>query len=47
MKDPEALVHAIKHESLWLVLGIAALCVLYFLVLRLTAKKGAGTPAAG
>lgn len=47
MKDPEALVHAIKHESLWLVLGIAALCVLYFLVLRLTAKKGAGTPATG
>ena len=38
-KDPEALVRAVKHESIWLVAGIAVLCVLYFLVLRLTAKK--------
>lgn len=39
MENPEELVHAIKHESLWLVGGIAALCVLYFLMLKLTAPK--------
>lgn len=41
MKDPEQLVHVIKHESLWLVAGIAALCALYFLMLRLTARPKA------
>jgi membrane protein DedA with SNARE-associated domain len=39
MENPEELVHAIKHESLWLVGGIAVLCLLYFLMLRLTAPK--------
>lgn len=39
MENPEELVHAIKHESLWLIGGIAVLCILYFLVLRLTAPK--------
>ena len=39
IKEPEKLVHAIKHESLWLVAGIAVLCVLYFLMMRLTGEK--------
>lgn len=39
MENPEEMIHAIKHESLWLVGGIALLCVLYFLMLKLTAPK--------
>ena len=39
MEDPEQMVHAIKHESIWLVGGIAVICVLYFLMLKLTAPK--------
>jgi membrane protein DedA with SNARE-associated domain len=39
MKDPEAMVHAVKQESIWIVAGIALLGVLYFLMLRMTAKK--------
>jgi membrane protein DedA with SNARE-associated domain len=39
MENPEELIHAVKHESLWIVGGIAAICVLYFLMLRLTAPK--------
>ncbi len=41
MKDPEAMVHAIKHESLWIVGGIAVIGVLYFLMLKMTGKKTA------
>jgi membrane protein DedA with SNARE-associated domain len=39
MSDPEALVKAIKHESLGLIAGIALLCGLYFLMLKLSARK--------
>lgn len=39
MENPEEMIHAIKHESLWLVGGIGLLCVLYFLMLKLTAPK--------
>ncbi|MCE9518364.1 MAG: DedA family protein [Verrucomicrobia bacterium] len=39
MTDPDKLVHTMKHESLWLVGGIAVVGVLYFLMLRLTGKK--------
>lgn len=39
MKDPEALIHAIKGESLWFVGGIGIIGVLYFLMLKLTAPK--------
>lgn len=45
MKDPDELIHAIKHESLWLVAGVGVLCVLYFLMLRLTSKKAAPSAA--
>jgi membrane protein DedA with SNARE-associated domain len=40
MTDPDKLIHTIKHESLWLVGGIAVVGALYFLMLRLTGKKG-------
>lgn len=40
MENPDELVHAIKHESLGLVAGIAVMCVLYFLMLRLTSRSG-------
>jgi len=39
MTDPDKLIHTIKHESLWLIGGIAVVAALYFLMLRLTAKK--------
>jgi membrane protein DedA with SNARE-associated domain len=45
MENPDALTAAIKHESLWLVVGVAVLCVLYFLMLRLTAKRPDATTA--
>ncbi|MFZ4764272.1 MAG: DedA family protein [Roseimicrobium sp.] len=41
MENPEEMVHAIKHESIWIVGGIALICVLYFLMLKLTAPKEA------
>jgi len=37
MKDPEALVLAMKHESLSLVVGVIAIGTLYFVMLKLTA----------
>ncbi len=41
MKDPEAMIHAIKHESLGIIAGIAAICILYFVMLKMTAQKKA------
>lgn len=38
-EDPHALVHSIKHESIYLVGAIAVLAVLYFLMLKLTAPR--------
>jgi len=35
---PSLLKDAIKHKSIWIVIGMAVLCVLYFVVLKLTAK---------
>ncbi|MDA0814775.1 MAG: DedA family protein [Verrucomicrobia bacterium] len=43
MENPEQLVHAIKHESLWLVAAIAVFAFLYFLMMRLTAHKSHGS----
>jgi membrane protein DedA with SNARE-associated domain len=45
MKNPDELIKAMKHESLWLVAGVAVLCVLYFVMLRLTSKKSGESPA--
>ena len=41
LSNPEAMVHLIKAQSLWIVLIVVVLAVLYFLVMRLTgAKRG-------
>jgi membrane protein DedA with SNARE-associated domain len=37
--DADALVAAVKHESLWIVAVIALVCVLYFLAMKLTAER--------
>lgn len=39
--DLMLLVHAVKHESLWIVGAIALVCVLYFVAMRLTDSKKA------
>lgn len=39
MENPDEMVHAVKHEFIWLVAAIALICVLYFVMLRLTAPK--------
>ena len=39
MSDPDAMIAAVKKESVWLIAGIAGLCLLYFLMLRLTRGK--------
>jgi len=41
MNDPEALVAIIKQEGHWIIAAVAVLCVLYFLVIRLTTKPAA------
>jgi membrane protein DedA with SNARE-associated domain len=37
--NPEQLVRAVKHESLWIVGAVAGLAVLYLVMLRLSAKR--------
>ncbi len=39
MSNPEMMIHSIKHESIWIVGGIAIVGVLYFVMLKMTAKK--------
>lgn len=41
IEDPEALVHALKHKSLTVVLAVVALAVLYVVVIRVTRKDPA------
>ncbi len=43
--DPAAMVTAIKHESLPIVVAVLVLGILYFLALRLTAPRAAATTA--
>jgi membrane protein DedA with SNARE-associated domain len=38
MDNPEEMIHFLKSQSLWLIGFVAVLCVLYFIVMRLTAK---------
>ena len=40
--DPEALVAAVKHESLWIVATILVVCVLYFVGMKLSSSKEIG-----
>ena len=44
MNDPEALVKMIKQEGHWIVIAVLGLCVLYFVVMRLTSKKSTPVP---
>jgi len=44
INNPEAMIHFIKSQSVYIVLGVVVLAGLYFLVLKLTAKP-AGRPA--
>ncbi len=37
--DPEALVAAVKHESLWIIGAVLVVCVLYFVGMKLTASR--------
>lgn len=37
--DLMQLIHAVKHESAWIVGAIVAVCVLYFVAMRLTEKS--------
>ena len=46
MQDPEALMRIIQGEGRWIAAGVAVLCVLYFLVLRLTSRNGLAASAA-
>ncbi|MBA2743786.1 MAG: DedA family protein [Chthoniobacterales bacterium] len=39
--NPDAMVHFIKSQSLWIVVVVVVFTALYFLMLRLTARKGA------
>jgi membrane protein DedA with SNARE-associated domain len=39
VSNPTALVHAIKHESIWIIGFIVVFCALYFLAMKLTAPK--------
>jgi membrane protein DedA with SNARE-associated domain len=45
MKDPEALMRMVKDEGHWFVIGALVLCALYFLVMRLTARRPAAAAA--
>ena len=36
--DLHALIAAVKHEALWVIIAVASVCVLYFVAKRLTAK---------
>jgi membrane protein DedA with SNARE-associated domain len=40
LDDPEALIQAVKSESMPIILAIAGVCVLYVLAMKLTAPKG-------
>lgn len=39
INDPAAMVHAIKHESMWIIGFVVIFCTLYFIAMRVTAPK--------
>ncbi len=39
--DLRALIHAVKHEAIWIILAIVLVCALYFAAMRMTAKRHA------
>jgi len=44
--DIGQLIGAVKHEALWVIVVIVLVCVLYFVAMRLTAKKAAESATA-
>ena len=40
MKHPNQMVTELRHKSHWIIGGILVFCILYFIVLKLTAKPG-------
>lgn len=39
--DLTSLMHTVKHEAFWITLAVAAVCILYFVAMRLTKGKAA------
>lgn len=37
--DLSHLIHAVKHEAVWIIAAVAVVCVLYFVAMRLTDRK--------
>lgn len=37
--DLNALIHAVKHEAVWIIAAVVVVCVLYFVAMRLTERK--------
>jgi membrane protein DedA with SNARE-associated domain len=37
--DLTSLIHAVKHEAVWIIAAVVAVCLLYFLAMRLTDRK--------
>ncbi len=37
--DLGALIHAVKHEAIWIILAVVLVCALYFAGMRMTAKR--------
>lgn len=37
--DLTSLIHAVKHEAIWIIAAVVAVCVLYFVAMRLTDRK--------
>jgi membrane protein DedA with SNARE-associated domain len=46
MNDPEALMRMVKQEGHWIAIAALVLCLLYFLVIRLTSRAPAAPAAA-
>ena len=40
--DLGGLIHAVKHEAIWILVGIVLVCVLYFVAMRITEQRGEG-----
>jgi membrane protein DedA with SNARE-associated domain len=37
--DLSKLIHAVKHEAVWIVIAIVVVCILYFVAMRLTEHR--------
>ncbi len=37
--DLGSLIHAVKHDALWIIIGIVLVCVLYFVAMRMTEQR--------